>query len=65
MRKPSFNGAADVASTAAPGAIELLTKSVPKASTVSVTIPRMLPRGMSRAGSMVSSAASGSSSIAR
>ena len=36
-----------------------------KAETISVSMPRMMPRGMSRLGSTDSSAASGSCSIAR
>ena len=63
--KPSNSGVADVPSSAAPPPTPVLRNSTPKPVTTSVTSPHMVARGTSRAGSCDSSAASGSSSMAR
>ena len=71
-RKPSSSGSAEVASENEPcrrpcsGApIEAFSSMIISAETISVNMPKIRPFGMSRFGSTDSSAASGSSSIAR
>ena len=62
---PSNNGVADVPMASAPPPTPVFRNRMPMANTISVVSPHMVARGMSRAGSWDSSAASGSSSIAR
>ena len=61
----SKRGSSDFPRAAAPGAIPLARKSVRKAQTTRVASPSSSPFGMSRSGACASSAASGSSSMAR
>ena len=63
--KPSNNGVADVPIAAAPPPTPVFRNRVRTAKRTSVVRPQIVARGMSRFGSWDSSAASGSSSIAR
>ena len=63
--KPSKNGVADVPISAAPPPTPVLRNRMPMANSISVLSPHIVARGMSRFGSWDSSAAKGSSSIAR
>jgi hypothetical protein len=63
--KPSNNGVADVPMLAAPPPTPVFRNRVSTANSTSVLRPQMVARGMSRFGSCDSSAASGSSSMAR
>ena len=63
--KPSNNGVADVPIVAAPPPTPVFRNRVRTANRTSVLSPQIVARGMSRFGSCDSSAASGSSSIAR
>jgi hypothetical protein len=63
--KPSNSGVAEVPMLAAPPSTPVLSNSTPSPVTIRVTRPHMVARGTSRAGSWDSSAASGSSSMAR
>jgi len=62
---PSNSGVAEVPMSAAPPSTPVLRSRMPKPVTTRVTRPQMVARGTSRAGSWDSSAASGSSSMAR
>ena len=63
--KPSASGVADVPIVAAPPPTPVFRNRVRTANRTSVLSPQIVARGMSRFGSCDSSAASGSSSIAR
>jgi len=63
--KPSNSGVAEMPIAFAPPSIAVLRIKIPMAVTTSVVRPHTAARGMSRLGSCDSSAASGSSSIAR
>ena len=62
---PSKNGVADVPISAAPPPTPVFRNRMPTANNISVVRPQIVARGMSRFGSWDSSAANGSSSIAR
>jgi hypothetical protein len=63
--KPSNSGVAEVPMLAAPPPTPVLSSSVSAPVTTRVVRPQMVAGGTSRLGSWDSSAASGSSSIAR
>ena len=63
--RPSSSGSEDSPIAFDPGLMPEFRKRIRNAVTTSVQRPQMVPRGMSRLGSADSSAASGSSSMAR